>query len=152
MTKRDSPVAPRPAIEIMKERATENYALLMASANGRQLEIEYPHWRLANGASAPLSLYERGLALRWQFFGGGVDAIGLAETGASPAATEALAQAYLRVDQEIGPVKIAASEERIVVVFRDAATRSLTQTERAAVDRFLDASAAYSAHRRSRSS
>ncbi|PZO49566.1 MAG: hypothetical protein DCF16_14410 [Alphaproteobacteria bacterium] len=148
MTNSDSTAETRPAIEIMKERATESYALVMAAANGRELDVQGPHWKLGGEATSPLTLHDRGHVLRWQFLGSGVDSITRAQSDVHPAASEALARAYLRVDDEIGPVFVAITEGPINVVFRDGATRALLPPERESVDRFLTAVDAYHAHRR----
>jgi len=136
-----------PSLELMKERATEAYSRLMAAANGRELEVEYPHWKLRDNATAPLSFEERGYVLRWQFLGGGVDSITRADGNAGE--NEALAQAYIRVDAEIGPVHIVIAEDKVNVIFKNGVARDLTAPERASVNNYLGAVEAY---RRSRAS
>ncbi|MBX9747710.1 MAG: hypothetical protein K2X34_12460 [Hyphomonadaceae bacterium] len=136
------------ALERLKDRARQSHARVTASANGRELDIEVPQWKRPNGSTEPLSRQEREFVLRWQFLGGGASSIDSVGEDASDAANEALANAYLRVDDEIGPVLIMFGPYESKVVFGDASERALTKTEQEAVDRFLDATDTYREHLR----
>jgi len=127
------------ALDRLKERAQQSYAKVMAAANGRELDVEYPHWKRPNGTTEQLTRQERDLVLRWQFLASGVASINAAGAEATAANNDKFAEAYLRTDEEIGPVHIRIGPLDTRVVFGDASERSLSKSEQAAVDRLLDA-------------
>ncbi len=135
-------------VQHLRDRARQSLERLTDAANGRELQILTPQWVHPNKATEPLTQQERELVLRWQFLSTCVDAIDGIGVKASAAANEAFAAAYLRADDEIGPVLILVGPERNNVVFGEGGDRKLKPNEQAAVDRFLDAFEAYRIHLR----
>lgn len=134
---------PTPMIHAVKERAARSLEQLTASAKGRELQISVPQWHRTDGKTEPLSREEREFTVRWQFFNNCTDSIDTFWSRAPEAAHEAFASAHLRVDDEIGPVLIMAGPQETRVIFGDGKPRALTPTEKAAVDRYIDAFEAY---------
>jgi hypothetical protein len=134
-------------VQQVRERARQSQDRLNDAAKGRELELAVPQWRRAE-RTEPLSRPERELVLRWQFFNNCVAAIESIGVNASDAANEAFAAAYLRTDDEIGPVMIVVNPGKTDVVFGEGVDRALKPNEKATVDRFLDAFEAYGAHLR----
>lgn len=130
-------------VEQLRERFGESQNRLIDVAKGRELEVLVPQWRRADQSTEQLTREERELVLRWQFFNNCVAAIESIGAKAPIAANEAFAAAYLRVDDEIGPVLILANAEKTNVVFAEGVDRALKPKEKAAVDRFLDAFEVY---------
>jgi len=95
-------------VQQVRERARQSQGRLNDAAKGRELELSIPQWRHAD-RTEPLSRQERELVLRWQFFNNCVAAIENIGLNASAAANEAYAAAYLRTDEEIGPVMIVVT-------------------------------------------
>lgn len=130
-------------VQQVRKRFGESQDRLIDAAKGRELEVLAPQWRCADQSIEPLTREERELVLRWQFFNNCVAAIEGIGAKAPDAAKEAIAAAYLRADDEIGPVLILPSAEKTNVVFGEGVDRALKPKEKAAVDRFLDAFEAY---------
>jgi len=130
-------------VQQVRERFGESQNRLIDAAKGRELEVLVPQWRRADKSTEPLTRAERELVLRWQFFNNCVAALDTIGARAPDAAKEAIAAAYLRADDEIGPVLILPSAEKTNVVFGEGVDRALKPKEKAAVDRFLDAFEAY---------
>ena len=131
-------------VEQLRERFRQSQERLNDAAKGRELEVSVPQWRHADQRTEPLSRAERELVLRWQFFNSCVATIDGVGVKAKAAAHEAFAAAYLRADDELGPVLILAGADKTNVVFGEAVDRALKPKEKAVVDRFLDAFDAYS--------
>lgn len=133
------------AVERLNERASQCEARLSAVADGRTVDPEQPQWKLPRGGTAPLSRQERDLVIRRMFLVGGATFIATLGSKLSAAANDALAQAYLRLDDEIGPVCIMFGAEKNDLIFGDGAAHVLTKQEQASLDRFYDAIDAFRA-------
>jgi hypothetical protein len=134
-----------PAVRRLDERAAETEARLKVVARGRQIDTQQPQWNLPNGRVEPLSRQERELVIRWQFLVGGATTIREFSLIASSDANNVMAEAYLRLDEEIGPVCITFGDSENAIVFADGDNHVLTAKEKTAVDRFIDAVDSYRA-------